>query len=38
MNCTWQIVATRDDGSILVTFTTPTGGEISHWFPRGFFQ
>lgn len=24
--------------SILVAFTTPAGGEISHWFPRGFFQ
>lgn len=37
MNCTWQIVQTRTDGSVLVTFTRPDGSEISHWFPAGFF-
>lgn len=37
MNCAWQIVQTRADGSVLVTFTRSDGNEISQWFPAGFF-
>lgn len=36
MNCDWQIVQTRADGSVLVTFTVG-GQSISHWFPAGYF-